>query len=63
MRRSAETGANPGQRYVRVALVDDTKTVACGLHYMHQVLTSEHRFAAAPRSVGYRSGQKAAVPA
>jgi N-succinyldiaminopimelate aminotransferase len=38
MARADERGANPGQRYIRVALVYDTETTAAGLRRMRDVL-------------------------
>ena len=39
MGRPDENGVNPGQRYIRVALVYDTETTAAGLRRMRQVLS------------------------
>ena len=39
MGRPDENGVNPGQRYIRVALVYDTETTAAGLRRMQQVLS------------------------
>jgi succinyldiaminopimelate transaminase len=48
MARSDDRGANPGQRYIRVALVYDTETTAAGLRRMRDVLCGNVG-AAAPR--------------
>ncbi len=40
MGRPDENGVNPGQRYIRVALVYDTETTAAGLRRMQQVLSA-----------------------
>ena len=58
MGRPDESGVNPGQRYIRVALVYDTETTAAGLRRMQQVLSA----AAAPaRRLG--ADQSSAAPA
>src|SRR5215470_11117771 len=44
MGRPDDSGVNPGQRYIRVALVYDTETPAIGLRRLQQVLSA----AAAP---------------
>jgi len=49
MGRPDEHGVNPGQRYIRVALVYDTETTAAGLRRLQQVLS-------APASPGRRIG-------
>jgi N-succinyldiaminopimelate aminotransferase len=57
-----ESGVNPGQRYIRVALVYDTETTVAGLRRMEQVLSA----AAAPArrlGAGQGSGAQAAAPA
>jgi succinyldiaminopimelate transaminase len=58
MGRPDESGVNPGQRYIRVALVYDTDTTAAGLRRKQQVLSA----AAAParRPGAGRDGQAAA---
>lgn len=63
MGRPDETGVNPGQRYIRVALVHDTDAIVRGLRRMLQVLAADSRFATAPRSAGGRNGRKAAASA
>jgi len=40
MGRPDEHGVNPGQRYIRVALVYDTETAAAGLRRLRQVLSA-----------------------
>jgi aspartate/methionine/tyrosine aminotransferase len=52
MGRPDENGINPGQRYIRVALVYDTETTAAGLRRMRQVLTAApaHRVGADRKS-------------
>jgi N-succinyldiaminopimelate aminotransferase len=62
MGRPDESGVNPGQRYIRVALVYDTETTAAGLRRMQQVLSA----AAAPArrlGAGQGNGAQAAAPA
>jgi hypothetical protein len=62
MGRPDESGVNPGQRYIRVALVYDTETTVAGLRRMEQVLSA----AAAPArrlGAGRGSGAQAAAPA
>jgi N-succinyldiaminopimelate aminotransferase len=50
MGRPDDRGVNPGQRYVRVALVYDTNTTAAGLRRMRDVLAGDGRAAAVRES-------------
>jgi aspartate/methionine/tyrosine aminotransferase len=60
MGRPDETGVNPGQRYIRVALVYDTETTIAGLRRMQQVLSAS---AAGMRRPGAGSDDKAQAAA
>ncbi|MGE0119365.1 MAG: aminotransferase class I/II-fold pyridoxal phosphate-dependent enzyme [Dongiaceae bacterium] len=48
MARPDDAGANPGARYIRVALVYDTETTAAGLRRLRQVLAADGRPAESP---------------
>ncbi len=50
MGRPDENGANPGERYIRVALVHDTKTIIHGLRQMRRVLAVARRSGGDPDS-------------
>jgi len=60
MGRPDENGVNPGQRYIRVALVYDTQTTAAGLRRMRQVLSAP---AAPARRLGGGQDSKAQAAA
>jgi len=63
MGRPDERGANPGDRYIRVALVHDPETTADGLRRMRRVLAAADGLAAAREPAGSRVGRQAAAPA
>jgi aspartate/methionine/tyrosine aminotransferase len=60
MGRPDERGVNPGERYIRVALVYDTETTAAGLRRLAQILSAS---ASPPRRAGRDSTAQAAAPA
>ena len=60
MGRPDERGVNPGERYIRVALVYDTDKTAAGLRRLAQILSAP---TAPPRRAGQDSKAQAAAPA
>jgi hypothetical protein len=60
MGRPDEHGVNPGQRYIRVALVYDTETTAAGLRRLQQVLSAP---ASPARRIGGGQDSKAQAAA
>lgn len=63
MGRPDENGVNPGQRYIRVALVYDAETTAAGLRRMQQVLSAPTAAAARRLGAGHDGRAQAAAPA
>jgi aspartate/methionine/tyrosine aminotransferase len=62
MARPDDSGDNPGQRYIRVALVYDTETTAAGLRRLRQVLSTATA-ATCRHGNAQDSNARAAVPA
>ena len=62
MARPDEDGVNPGQRYIRVALVYDSATTAAGLRRLRSILSAADAGSSASARPA-RSEPQAAAPA